>query len=664
MSKLIRWAGMGVGAVLVLMIVAIVVLPMIIDPNDYKPEISAAVESNTGRTLTMDGDLKLSVFPWLGIEIGQSALSNAKGFSAQPFAQVSEVQIRVKLLPLLSRQLVMDAVKLKGLQISLETDKSGKTNWQDLSGDKVARVPSANEKPEIAEDAPLLAGLAIGGIEISDARIIVDDRQNDSRLQIDDFNLTTGAIGSGDSVPVSLSMKVSGTGLPGNGLAPELEFDLALDPEAQTLQLSDLRFELAGLTLEGKLAGTQIMGDARFDGVLKVKEFVPRDVMKALGQSIPETSDPLVLGRADAELKLAATMKSAELSAFQIRLDDSTVEGSFSVTNFSHPAIRFDVRLDKIDVDRYLPQQQETAPGTPATPATATVAGASLIPVGMLRSLDVAGKLSIGELKATQLRSRDVTMQVKAKDGVARVYPATASMYEGNYKGDIKLDVRGKTPIISMNESLSGIQIGPLLKDLFDQDKLQGQTEISAQLTAKGQTPDEFKRTLNGKLAFAFTDGAVKGVNLVRVIRKGQALLKGKMLPQTGEPEQTDFSELSGSATVVNGVIHNKDLQAKSPLLRVDGKGKVSLPAETIDYIVTTKLIGSLEGQSGKELKDLRGIAIPVQISGTFSRPVIKPKLDSAVKDVVKKEIENKVKKKFGQELEKQLGDKLKGFLR
>lgn len=656
MGKLIRWVSLSVGVLLLLIVVAVVVLPIIIDPNDYKPQISKAVESSTGRTLSMEGDLTLSVFPWLGVGIGQSSLSNAEGFSAQPFAQVEKVQIRVKLLPLLSRELVMDTVVLKGLQVSLETSKSGNTNWQDLSGDKTAEAAPIEKDKDDDKSAPALAGLAVGGVEISDASIIWDDRQNDSRYQVDDFNLKTGAIGSAESVPMSLSMKVTGSGLPEKGLAPKLAFDLAIDPDAQTLQLSDLGFELAGLTLEGELAGKQIMGDASFEGALQLKEFVPRDLITTFGQVVPETSDPVVLGRADAGLRFTATTNSVKLSDIRIRLDDSTIDGSLSVANFSNPAIRFDISLDAIDVDRYLPPQE----ATPATPTTAAAAGAGMIPVETLRALDVEGKLYIGELKAAQLRSRDVTMQLKAKDGVVRVHPATAALYDGNYKGDINLDVRGKKPVVSLNESLSGVQIGSLLTDMVGQDRLMGEAEISAQLTTRGQTPEEFKQALNGKLAFAFTDGAVKGVNLIRIIRKAQAVLKGKQLPPGNEPEQTDFSALQGTATVTNGVIHNKDLLVKSPLLRVEGKGKVSLPAETVDYLVTTKLVGSLEGQSGKEMQDLRGIAIPVQVSGTFAAPVYTPKLDSAVKDVAEK----KIKKEVEQQLEKQLGDKLKGFFR
>ncbi|TCK19497.1 AsmA protein [Thiogranum longum] len=661
MSKLIRWAGLGVGALLVLIIVAVVVLPMIIDPNDFKPEIASAVESSTGRTLTMKGDLELSVFPWLGVGIGDSALSNAKGFSSQPFAQVETVQIRVKLLPLLSRELVMDTVVLKGLKVSLETDKSGRTNWQDLAGAAAEKKPAKKETAPEPGAAPALAGLAIGGVEIEDAQLVWDDRQAGSRYQVDDLSLKTGAIGSGERVPVSLSMRVKGSGLPASGLAPELDFDVAVDIDAQTLKLSDLVFQVAGMTMEGDLSGKQIMSDASFNGKLKIREFVPRDLMAAFDVTPPETSDPAVLSRADAVLALAATPNSLKLSDIRIRLDDSTVDGSLSVANFARPAMRFGISLDTIDVDRYLPPQQET---TPATPTAAAAAGAGMIPVETLRSLDLAGKLSIAELKAAQLRSRDVSMELKAKDGVVRIYPAKASLYEGSYSGDVKLDVRGKKPVISLNESLSGVQIGPLLKDMVDQDRLQGKTDISAKLTAKGQTPEAFKRTLNGNLSFTFANGAVKGVNLIRLIRKAQAILKGKPVPADNTPEQTDFSEMQGTAVVTNGVLRNDDLLIKSPLLRVDGKGTVNLPAETIDYLVTTKLVGSLEGQGGKDLEELKGVAIPVQVSGTFAEPRYQVKLDTVVKDAAKKEIKKKVKKKLEKKLEKQFGDTLKGLLR
>lgn len=657
MAGMLRGLLVAAGAALALLVLAIIVLPMVVDPNDYKPQISQAVESATGRSLMIEGDLDLSVFPWLGLAIGRTELSNAPGFGEQPFARVDEVQVRVKLLPLLSRELVMDTVVLKGLQVSLQTDARGRTNWTDLSG---GGQPGTAETPASSGDAavPALAGLAIGGIEVSDARVVWDDRPNDSRYVVDDLDLSAGAIGSGARVPVSLSMSLSGTGLPEDGLEPELEFQVAVDAAAGTLDLSALRFTLAGLVLEGDLAGERIASDdARFRGDFRIDEFSPRALLVALGQPQPVTSDPQVLGKAGATLRLAATPDSLELSDIRLQLDDSSVEGNLSVANFARPALRFDVRLDAIDVDRYLPPGQEPAP---ATPTGAAAAGAGMIPVETLRGLDVAGKLFIGQLKAMQLRSRDVNVEIKAKDGVARIHPASASMYEGQYQGDISLDVRGATPVISMNERLAGVQVGPMLTDLIGQERLVGKTDASARLTVRGQTTEDFQRSLNGKLSFAFTDGAVKGVNLVRLIRKAQATIKGKPLPDSSEPEQTDFSELRGTATVTNGVVRNNDLLAKSPLLRVDGKGKVDLPEQTIDYLLTVKLVGSLEGQGGRDIQELRGVAIPVQVGGTFARPTYSLKLESVVKDAAKQKVQDKIEQK----LEQQFGDKLKGLFR
>ena len=657
MAGMLRGLLVAAGAALALLVLAIIVLPMVVDPNDYKPQISQAVESATGRSLMIEGDLDLSVFPWLGLAIGRTELSNAPGFGEQPFARVDEVQVRVKLLPLLSRELVMDTVVLKGLQVSLQTDARGRTNWTDLSG---GGQPGTAETPASSGDAavPALAGLAIGGIEVSDARVVWDDRRNDSRYVVDDLDLSAGAIGSGARVPVSLSMSLSGTGLPEDGLEPELEFQVAVDAAAGTLDLSALRFTLAGLVLEGDLAGERIASDdARFRGDFRIDEFSPRALLVALGQPQPVTSDPQVLGKAGATLRLAATPDSLELSDIRLQLDDSSVEGNLSVANFARPALRFDVRLDAIDVDRYLPPGQEPAP---ATPTGAAAAGAGMIPVETLRGLDVAGKLFIGQLKAMQLRSRDVNVEIKAKDGVARIHPASASMYEGQYQGDISLDVRGATPVISMNERLAGVQVGPMLTDLIGQERLVGKTDASARLTVRGQTTEDFQRSLNGKLSFAFTDGAVKGVNLVRLIRKAQATIKGKPLPDSSEPEQTDFSELRGTATVTNGVVRNNDLLAKSPLLRVDGKGKVDLPEQTIDYLLTVKLVGSLEGQGGRDIQELRGVAIPVQVGGTFARPTYSLKLESVVKDAAKQKVQDKIEQK----LEQQFGDKLKGLFR
>jgi AsmA protein len=534
--------------------------------------------------------------------------------------------------------------------------------------------------------------LAIGGVEITDAGVIWDDQQTGARYVSEGLSLRTGAIEPGEAVPVELKLALdsdqpdisgpvaftatvalsgdgqtirlndaklktdlAGDGLPGGQLQSELGFNTTLDLKAQTLAVSGLLLKALGMQIEGELNGTAVLDAPSFSGAIRVGEFVPREVMQALDLPPLAVSDAAVLGKADAQLQLKATTDSVNLSELQLRLDDSTLKGTLSVANFARPAIRFGLQLDQIDVDRYLPPSSDAPP---APPTAAAAAGAQMIPVDTLRELDVEGELKIGQLKVSGLRSSDISMKLEAKSGVVRVYPAKASMYGGSYKGDIKLDARGKQPKIFMDERLSGIQVGPLLKDLTGDDTLSGTTQAGAKLTASGQTPEQFTKTLNGKVDFKFTDGAVKGFNLAAMIRNAQAKLDGKPVPPDTGPNQTDFSSVTGTANITNGVIRNRDLMAMSPLLRVQGTGDIDLPKESLDYLVTAKVVSDLEGQGGKGLADLKGIEIPVQLSGTFADPKYKIQLDK----VLKKKAEKKIKKKLNKELEKKFGDQFKGL--
>ncbi|UCC56869.1 MAG: AsmA family protein, partial [Gammaproteobacteria bacterium] len=445
---------------------------------------------------------------------------------------------------------------------------------------------------------------------------------------------------------------------------------IAVDLEQQTLEIPALEVETLGLNISGDVSGTGITGDdPQFSGTLAIAEFVPRDIIKALGQEPPLTADPAVLGKADAWLGWEASTRHVNAKAIKLRLDDTRINGNASIKNFDAPAIAFSLQADRLDADRYLPPAAENAEAVPASPATAAAGGAGTLPVETLRDLKLDGTLIVDSLKAYNLVSSNIEIRIKSVDGLLRIHPAGASMYSGQYKGDITLDVRKDTPHISLNERFIGIQAGPFLKDLTGKDTLLGTADMHARLTGDGATPEAMRKTLNGDASFSFTDGAVKGVNIAALIRNAQAKLQGKPAPSDELPDQTDFAELKGTATVTNGLVSNEDLTMQSPLLRITGKGKASLPEETIDYLLTTKIVGSLEGQGGKALEDLKGVAIPVRIGGTFSKPTYTPDLAAALGDVAKEKAKEKIEEKAQDLLKDKLGDEsadqlLKGLFR
>jgi len=153
MGKTIKIAiSLLIGLVL-LLIIAAVALPLLIDPNDFRDEISSLVEEQTGRKLAIEGEIGFSVFPWLGIELGKMELSNAPGFGDRPFAGIERADLKIKLLPLLRKQVEIKTVVLHGLDVNLARDKSGKTNWDDLVS--ATKEPSTAETPQEGEPATL-----------------------------------------------------------------------------------------------------------------------------------------------------------------------------------------------------------------------------------------------------------------------------------------------------------------------------------------------------------------------------------------------------------------------------------------------------------------------------------------------------------------------------
>jgi AsmA protein len=244
-------------------------------------------------------------------------------------------------------------------------------------------------------------------------------------------------------------------------------------------------------------------------------------------------------------------------------------------------------------------------------------------------------------LKAYQLRSSDVKISVSAKDGLVQVFPARANLYQGTYTGNIRVDVRGKQPRIALDEKVAGVQAEPLLKDMLGEAKVTGTADVALKLTAVGNRPPAIRKTLNGNARFAFTDGVIKGMDVLGEIRQAYGLLRGK--PQAaGVSNQTEFSAVTGTATVTNGVLNNPDLVGKSPLLQVQGAGTANLVTQLLDYRINATLVDSLEGKG-----ELTGRPIPVQITGPFAKPKVSVDLQQVLKQEAKKQLQKQLEDKL-----------------
>lgn len=702
MGKLFKVIGGLILALVLLVAAAAIILPMIIDPNDYKDEIITQVKQQTGRDLKISGDLNLSVFPWLGVDIGGLELSNAQGFGEQPFAVVNSAAVRVKLMPLLSRELEVDTIGLDGLTLNLAKSKSGQTNWDDL-----VKGEESEPTPKESAEGKGLSGFRIGGVDISDATIRWDDRSSGQQYSVEQFFLKSGAITPGSPVGLELGarlqskapeltaqiglkgtvsmdeaaglLRIQGLNLDLEASGPEfkegtlkgnLGADVILALNGESLTVDGLTLTAADLKLTGNLKGSNLNSQPAFSGALALAEFNLREWLGGQGIALPETADPEVLTRVAAQFELANQGAATRVDKLQIGLDETRISGNASVKG---EAIGFALDVDKINLDRYLPPvKEETAKAESTGDSPKTTGDEPLFPVETLRKLNLNGTLKIGELIINKLTAKEIQATVKAQNGKLSFDNRIGAFYQGRSDALINLDVSGKTPLIRINKEASNIQAGPLLQDLTGKDKFDGKGNFQAKLTGSGNSVNTIKRSLDGNLSFRFEDGAVKGFNLAQMLREGKAKLKGESLPKESAPPQTDFSEMSGSAVIRQGVLDNQDLLAKSPFLRVTGAGQVNLVNETLDYLVKSVIVSTAVGQGGEGLDELKGVPVPVKLTGPYADPKFsidwaqvatasqKAKLEEK-KAEVKQQLEEK-KQEAREQLEDKLKDKLKGF--
>jgi AsmA protein len=709
MGKLLKVFGWLIGMLLVLIIAAIILVPMFVDLNDHKERIILEVKKATGRDLVIAGEIGLSVFPRFALELNGLSLSNAQGFEPEKFAAVKHAEVRVNMIPLLfSQVLEADTVQVEGLILNLAKSKQGVANWDDMLGQE--RASDSPDVPSGGNGAQKgMMAFTIGGVTIKDAQVVWDDQTTGERYQVADLNLETGEIVPGRSVDIKFNMglesrkpqlkghlgltgslrvndessvvslddlaldtEVTGEGLPEQGVKGQLGANIRYDQANDVLDVSELVVTSGSLALKGALEGRGLTGNPQLEGELRLEKFSPREWLEGFDMPVPETADPDVLDSLELSSNFKAGIDNVEFKKMLVKLDQTVVKGDFELISFADPAYIFDLNVDAINLDRYLPPAKEKAASPAAGKRSQGGGGGNeeLFPVETLRQLRFDGKLLIDSLTVNQLHAEAVLLKLRGRDGKLTVDQQIGRFYDGLTKGSVSLDVTGKTPKMEINQSLSRILAGPLLMDLTGNDKLIGSGDLDLNLTSQGGSVNQIKRTLNGNLSFDFRDGAVKGFNLAKMIRDARARLSGEGVAISNEPEQTDFSELTGRADIVNGLVNNQQLLAKSPYLRVEGSGKANLVQESLDYTIRPVIVNTPKGQDGQGLEELVGIPIPVRIQGSWSDPqfniqlaqILEQQQKARLKEKLDSKVEEKLQEKMPEELQDKVKDKLKKF--
>lgn len=603
MNKILKYALLGTAAVAGITVAAVAYVAVTFDPNDYKPQIIAAVKESQQRTLRLDGDIRLTLFPSLGANLGKVSLSEFN--SEKEFISVESLHVSLALLPLLSRQAVVDEVAISGLKATLVKYRDGSSNIDDLAGGEAAQQQAAPAGPPVSFD--------IAAVRIENTELHYRDEATGAAYSLKDVNLKSGRIANGVPSNIEFSADISAN-QPKLDLATALKATLTFDLETNAYRVSGLDLQARGAVLDIadlvvqasgdasadlgkqefsanklKLSATGVKGKDRFEAkldmpavILSSEEYSSGKVVfdakldGAMGNIVASFSLPGMEGNAQAfsigaltlnvevrqpeqtlKAKLTSPVtgnidgKKFELSDLKLAVDatgdqlpnksvssemrgsivfdagkesvqaslaggllQSKVAAKLAVNGFTTPVIRFDVDIDQFDADQYLPHDP-TKTGDAAVSAGDKQKVAAQQPeqpfdLSSLRQLDLEGGLRIGALKVANVKLAQLRIGMKAHNGILDVSPFSANLYQGGFTGSVSVNAQQAIPLFKINQNVSNINIGALLKDAADLDTVAGKGSVSLNLDSRGNTVSALKKAVSGKLNLNLANGAYK----------------------------------------------------------------------------------------------------------------------------------------------------------
>lgn len=546
----------------------------LINPEQFKPLIIEQVKAYTGRDLQMQGPIRFTLFPRLGLSLEKVALKNPAGFPAGDTLAFGEASVDLALLPLLDHRVEAGRLKVSGVRLSVITLADGRTNLDGLLGTAApAQADATTPAATTAGDDTPAYHFSLDGIDFSDGALNIEDHLTGKQWLLRDVSLQADALALGKPIAVALGGRVQ---------APSGTLRLASQAK---LTLSQALISLDDWQAEVAMTGPQVpplLQQMRLAGQLR---YQPAD-KRLQWQSLDVTAGPW------------------------------HCQGELSLQQQAIPVVRFALRSPAFDTAWLASQQDQAKPaegkGSPATKATAPAQEPDL---SALQGVDLAGTLELDRLQLANLPFQQVALDLTLQNGILEWRKLSARLFEGQLTAPGRLDSRQSPAHLSLQPRVQGIAIAALSKALLGKSPLTGRGQLDGTLVAQGVTPDALRRTLTGKLALQVTQGAVRGVDLPALLRQAKAGIKGLLGGEQSQGE-TAFSTLGAQAVLTQGDVKVENIKMISSLLEVTGAGRTHLVKENLDFKLDATVVGELPG-----LGDLKMVTVPLRIGGSWSKP-------------------------------------------
>lgn len=616
MKRFIRYGVVPVGIFFILLIVTVILVPIMVNVQKFVPAIEKQVSEATGRSFSLGPDLSVSFFPWLSVSFSDMKIGNPPGFLGEEFVKIRTFEARIKVLPLLRKQIQISRFVVGGLSVNLEKNGSGQVNWQfgpEGSG-KSAEAPAPWSLGFLTEKLSfVLLAVTDGQVKWNDRTRNVQHKVEDIMLLLNDFT---------PDRPVSLDCRATFNGRP---LAVEGKVGPFIEKNNLGALPVDIVFSVVN-KLRGQVRGkiTQQDKAPSFELSLHLSPFAPRTFFSTCDLPFPlQTKGFETFKIFDLEFSARGGTDTIAIEKGIAHFDDSKLNFSLLAQNLKQPQVDFNLDLDRFDVGHYLTASAKDGTSTDSDPLQEEHAEGECKAMAMgWGDITLAGVIQLGELKIHGGTMTELNLPVQGKEGIFTVAPATVKTSQGQVETALTLDLRAAEPTMRATLKARGLEAEALLGDFIGWDCLHGNLSAELALLSAGSTLEAMKKNLSGEATLMVRDGALVGVDITRMQGTSEGELNAFSTGVSGEKPLTAFTEAKSLATINNGLVQIRETSLSGPAYSLQLSGTADIVGQQLKLQMETGFVTTVVGKGGREEKvDHSAI---YSISGTFSVPELK----------------------------------------
>ena len=634
----------------ILVIIAAVVLPLVVDPNDYKDSIENKIQQQIGRQAHLDGEIQWSVFPWVALTFNDVSIDNEKGFKGESLANIQQLSARVKLLPLLRKNIEVGHIVIDGAEINLQIAKNGNSNWQKILTQLKSDASASSE----SNDKSSSGSLNIAGVSLQNINLNYTDAQTNTKANISKLELNISEISSNTPTNIDSSMHIN---MPDTGLDVDFSTEIMashllsdagmqievndftvsgkmsgestiplkislqqkghIDLSKDTLSLQEILVSAGDARISTSLTGKNITNNIQLSGSYQLSAFDFNDFISNLTGSPIVSSDVLADFSSTGSWSLVGSqLKIADLN---IKFDETVIKGNADIKDMDNMTGVFNLHINKLNIDDFL-GDEESAENTVNTDSATSSSNDTNINFGHLK-----GAIKIDALSASSTKMDNIDVQVKTNNNKMSLSPIKADFYQGLLVTAVEVDTAAKTNKVKVLHKMSKIQAGPLLTDLAGSELLTGIGNLDIDLNIDEPFSEVPLKTAHGKIDYQLGDGAIYGVDVFGMMQKGLSMLYPELKQDADDGvKKTSFALMQIDADINAGILTTNILKIESPYLRVTGDVTIDLINMTINGYIEPMLLDIPDQLVSDKYKKLLNLPIPVSLSGSLLEPTIK----------------------------------------